>query len=250
MTQFRQYTTDNAPERSRPILEQVRKASGFVPNLMATLAESPEALEAYLTLERLLSESTLSPQEQQVVLLAVSFENQCEYCMATHTVVGSMKHVPRAVLAAIRNGQDVPDERFAALARFTSEVVRRRGRISESELADFLAAGFSKRNVVEVLMAVAQKTLGNYVNHVAATPLDDAFTAAAWTPLVRSPGMATPVGAAAGWRRAALTLVRTCTARRTDHAAAPTPPADVEVVAARAGTAAEPATPASTHEQR
>lgn len=65
VTQFRQYTTDNAPERSRPILEQVQKASGFVPNLMATLAESPEALEAYLTLDRLLSESTLSPQEHE-----------------------------------------------------------------------------------------------------------------------------------------------------------------------------------------
>lgn len=194
MTQFRQYTTDNAPERSRPILQQVRNAFGFVPKLMATLAESPQALEAYLTLDRLLSESTLSPQEQQVVLLAVSFENQCEYCMAAHTVVGSMKKVPRDVVAAIRNGQDVPDERFAALTRFAREVVRRRGRISELELADFLAAGFSKRNVVEVLMAVAQKTLSNYVNHVAATPLDDAFAAAAWEPLVRPAYQATAVG--------------------------------------------------------
>lgn len=194
MTQFRQYTTDNAPERSRPILQQVRDAFGFVPNLMATLAESPQALEAYLTLDRLLSESTLSPQEQQVVLLAVSFENQCEYCMAAHTVVGSMKKVPSDVVAAIRNGQDVPDERFAALTRFARGVVRRRGRISELELADFLGAGFSKRNVVEVLMAVAQKTLSNYVNHVAATPLDNAFAAAAWEPLARPARVATAVG--------------------------------------------------------
>lgn len=194
MTQFRQYTTDNAPERSRPILQQVRDAFGFVPNLMATLAESPQALEAYLTLDRLLSESTLSPQEQQVVLLVVSFENQCEYCMAAHTVVGSMKKVPSDVVAAIRNGQDVPDERFATLTRFTREVVRRRGRISELELADFLAAGFSKRNVIEVLMAVAQKTLSNYVNHVAATPLDNAFAAAAWEPLARPARVATAVG--------------------------------------------------------
>jgi uncharacterized peroxidase-related enzyme len=185
MTEFQQYTPQNAPERSRPILEQVRKKFGFVPNLTATLAVSPQALEGYLTLDRLLSESTLTPQEQQVVLLAASFENQCEYCVAAHTVIGAMQKVPGDVVAAIRNGQAVPDARFAALTRLAREVVRRRGRVPESELAAFLAAGFSKRNVVEVVMAVAQKTLSNYVNHLAITPLDEAFRAAAWTPLTR-----------------------------------------------------------------
>lgn len=187
MTRFQQYTPQNAPPASRPILEQVEKTFGFIPNLMATLAESPQALEGYLTLDRLLADSALSPQEQQVVILAVSFENQCEYCMAAHTVVGAMKKVPSDVVAAIRNGQDIPDNRFAALARFAREMVRLRGRIPEQELDAFLAAGFSKRNVVEVVLAVAQKTLSNYLNHIADTPLDEAFAAARWAPLARSP---------------------------------------------------------------
>ncbi len=181
MTSFRQYTPQNAPEGSRPILEQVRGRFGFVPNLMATLAESPQALEGYVTLDRLVSESSLTPQEQQVALLTVSAENGCEYCVAAHTVVGVMQQVPADVIAAIREGRDIPDAHYAALARFTRAVVRARGRVTDAELAAFLGSGFTKRNVLEVILAVTQKTLSNYVNHVAATPLDEEFKAAAWT---------------------------------------------------------------------
>lgn len=181
MSDFRQYTPQNAPDGSRPILDQVRGRFGFVPNLMATLAESPQALEGYLTLDRLVSESSLTPQEQQVAILAVSAENGCEYCVAAHTVVGTMQKVPADVIAAIREGREIPDARFAALARFTRAVVRDRGRVTDGDLQEFLDAGFSKRNVLDVILAVTQKTLSNYLNHLARTPLDQGFQSAAWT---------------------------------------------------------------------
>ena len=181
MSEFKLYTRETAPKESRPLLEKVQAAFGFTPNLMATLAESPQALEAYLTLNRLVSESSLTPQEQQVAILAASLENRCEYCVAAHTVVAGMQRVPADVVEALRSETAVPDSRFAALARFTREVVRARGWISDDELSAFLRAGFTNRQVVEVLMVIAQKTLSNYLNHIAHTPLDGAFNSAKWS---------------------------------------------------------------------
>lgn len=181
MSDFKLYTRENAPKESRPLLDNVQAAFGFTPNLMATLAESPQALEAYLTLHRLVSESSLTPQEQQVAVLAASLENQCEYCVAAHTVGAGMQRVPADVVEALRNETAIPDDRFAALARFTREVVRERGLISDDELRAFLRAGFTNRQVLEVLMAIAQKTLSNYLNHIARTPLDGAFSSAKWS---------------------------------------------------------------------
>ncbi|MCR4341216.1 MAG: carboxymuconolactone decarboxylase family protein [Gemmatimonadaceae bacterium] len=181
MSEFKLYTRETAPAESRPLLEQVQASLGFTPNLMATLAESPQALEAYLALNRLVSESSLTPQEQQVAILAASVENRCEYCVAAHTVVAGMQRVPAYVVEALRNQTAIADNRFAALARFTRAVVRARGWISDEELDVFLRAGFTNRQVVDVLLAIAQKTLSNYLNHIAGTPLDGAFSGAKWS---------------------------------------------------------------------
>lgn len=181
MSEFKLYTRETAPAESRQLLEEVHASFGFTPNLMATLAESPQALEAYLTLNRLVSQGSLTPQEQQVAILAASVENRCEYCVAGHTVVAGMQRVPTDVVEALRNGTPILDNRFAALVRFTREVVRARGLISDEELSDFLRAGFTKRQVLDVLLAITQKTLSNYLNHVAGTPLDGAFAGAKWS---------------------------------------------------------------------
>lgn len=45
------------------------------------------------------------------------------------------------------------------------------------------AAGFTKAQVLEVILGISFKTLSNYVNHIAETPLDGAFAAQTWTPV-------------------------------------------------------------------
>ena len=72
MSRFAQYTIANAPESSKPILARVHKALGFVPNLYATLAESPAVLEGYVALSGSLDKGALSPTERQLVEIAVS----------------------------------------------------------------------------------------------------------------------------------------------------------------------------------
>ena len=171
MTTFEVHTIDSAPEASRPLLEATRRAWGFVPTLHATLAESPVALEAYSTLFALVGKSTLTPAEQQVVFLTVSVLHGCEYCVAGHTYLARSVSLPEAALQALRQGEAiVGDPRAQALRQFTETVVRERGRAGDAAVDALLAAGFTRRNVFEVLIIIATKTISNYTNHLTHTP--------------------------------------------------------------------------------
>ncbi|MGE0026331.1 MAG: carboxymuconolactone decarboxylase family protein [Thermoleophilia bacterium] len=181
MPSFPVHTRASAPEASRVLLDAAQDKFGMIPNLMGVLATSPAALGSYLHLTRELEGSSLTPVEQQVVLIATSAENRCEYCVSVHSAVAGMVEMPPEALDALRAGRDPEDPRLAALARFTRHVVEERGWVDESELGAFLDAGFGEQQVLEVLTGVALKTLSNYTNHIAGTPLDAAFERMRWT---------------------------------------------------------------------
>lgn len=178
---FPVHTIESAPEESKAQLQHVAKSFGMLPNLAGVLAEAPAALEAYFTLGRIFDETSFTPTERQVVLLAVSTENGCEYCVAAHTAIAGMQKVPGEVVQAIREGSPIADPKLEALRRLTTAVIAKRGRPDSEELGRFYAAGYGKRQLLEVIVGVGMKTVSNYVNHVADTPLDAAFEPAAWT---------------------------------------------------------------------
>jgi AhpD family alkylhydroperoxidase len=124
--------------------------------------------------------SSFSPVEKQVVLLTVSFENECRYCVAAHSTIAEMSQLPPEVVEALRDGSEIADSKLEALRRLTREVVRKRGWIEGGELDAFFAAGFSRAQFLELVVGVTQKTLSNYINHVAHTPVDEAFAAHEW----------------------------------------------------------------------
>lgn len=169
---FTIHTIDAAPAASKDALTAVQKKYNFIPNLMAILAEAPSALGAYLSLADLLGKSSLTPKEQNVVLLTTSRLNGCDYCTAAHTWSGTGASLSQAEIDALREQHTVPDPKLEALRVFTAVVVADRGNISADDLHAFLKAGYTKQNVLEVILAVAMKTISNYTNHIADTPLD------------------------------------------------------------------------------
>lgn len=178
---FTVHTIDTAPPAAQADLQAARKAFGFVPNLLGVMAEAPIALRAYMELTDLLGESSFTPVEQQVMMIAGSFTNECGYCIAAHSTVAGMVRMPAPVLAALRSGSTVPDARLEALRSFVSDVVGTRGRVSDGRIQEFLDAGFTRQNVLEVVFGAAMKTLSNYTNHIAETPVDAAFAAQTWS---------------------------------------------------------------------
>jgi len=186
MPEFTVHTIDTAPQQSVPLLQGAQKAFGFVPNLIAVLAESPAVVEAYLTLTQIFDKSSLTATERQVAVLAISRTNECDYCMAAHSVVASMQDVPADVIQAIRNDKPIADAKLEALRTFAATVIEKRGWLSDDDVAAFRFAGYNQAQVLEVVLAASLKTLSNYANHVAETPLDDAFASREWRPVKES----------------------------------------------------------------
>jgi uncharacterized peroxidase-related enzyme len=180
MTTFPVHSSETAPEGSKPILAAAQKKFGFVPNLIRVMAEAPAAAEAYTTVMGIFESSSLSDAEKQTVLLSASLANGCDYCMAAHSTIATMKRVPVQIIEALRAGATLPDTRLDALAVLTRSVVETRGWPSETAKEAFFAAGYGASEYLEVIVGVTVKTLSNYVNHAADTPLDTAFEARKW----------------------------------------------------------------------
>ena len=180
MTTFPIHSSETAPDGSKPILAEVQKSMGFVPNLFRVMAEAPAAAEAYASLKDIFGRSSLSDTEQQTVLLSVSFVNGCNYCMAAHTTLANMKRVPSEIVEALRTGAPLADTRLDALATLTRSIVETRGWPDAAAKDTFFEAGYGTSEYLEVVVGVTMKTLSNYVNHAADTPLDAAFQTAKW----------------------------------------------------------------------
>lgn len=177
---FNLHDTTTAPGHSAEILNTVQKAWGFVPNLHRVLAESPAALEAYVTLWGIAEKTSFTPVERNVAYLSIIYENECVYCMAGHTNLSRMAKVSDEVIAAVREGRPIPDAKLEALRRFAAAVTRNRGVVSQAEVDGFKAAGYSNQAILDVLVLAATKLISNYTNHLSQTPLDAFMKGAEW----------------------------------------------------------------------
>jgi uncharacterized peroxidase-related enzyme len=170
-------TGHTAPEASRPVLEAVGKAYGFVPNLLATFANSPTTLQGYTTLDGIWEKGTLTAVERQLVLLAASTENACGYCSAAHATVAKMLKADARTVNAVRTGAPIAESKVNALVALTRELVAARGHAREQTIDVFLAAGYTAPQVLEVLVGIALKTISNYLDHINPTEIDAPFAA-------------------------------------------------------------------------
>jgi uncharacterized peroxidase-related enzyme len=154
---------------------------GMVPNLTRKMATSPALAQAYMELTGLFEGCSLSRQERGVVLLTVSRFHGCDYCMAAHSMTGRMAGLPDTAVDALREDLPLDDARLEALRQFVRATLEKRGWADAADLAAFRDAGFHEQQVLEVILGVGLKTLSNYTNHVAGTPVDEAFEHERWT---------------------------------------------------------------------
>ena len=178
---FTRYTADTAPAAAQPILTGVKAAFGFLPNLQATMAESPELLAGYSALWDLFGKASLTTTEQQIVYMTANFEHECHYCMAGHTTLSKMQKIDDAVITALRAGTAIPDPKLEALHSFATPIVVNRGFVDDAGVQAFLDAGYTRQNVLEVVLGIATKVMSNYTNHLTGTPLDAFMKGNEWT---------------------------------------------------------------------
>jgi AhpD family alkylhydroperoxidase len=142
MTPINVPTRDEVNAQNQAIFDQLKGKLGMVPNLYATLAHSQNALGSYLAFQN--ATSSITGKAREVINLAVSQVNECEDCLAAHTVIGGMVGFTPEQIIEIRGGRASFDARLDALARLTRSIALNRGHADQALVEAFFAGGWTK----------------------------------------------------------------------------------------------------------
>ena len=170
MSTFNIPTRAEVSESNQGIFDSLEKAVGFVPNLFAIYAHSNNALKNYLDFSN--APSSLKAKEKEVVNLAVSEVNGCEYCLAAHTAIAGMNGYTGEEILEIRSGRATFNPKLDALAQLSRNITENRGNTSEDVLANFFNAGWTKENLIDTISLVGDKTISNHINNTTKIPVD------------------------------------------------------------------------------
>lgn len=174
------HTIASAPENSKLALKGLQQAFGVLPNLPAVIANSPKLINSLVGLFQQVHSPGFTEAENQIVLLTDAVTNSCKYAVAFHTALALQQGISSEETDAIRDGRLPVDKRYAALSKLAKMLIEKRGHLSEQELESFLAAGFTKEQVLEVIAIVAASAITNYVGTIANPTLDAPFQQHAW----------------------------------------------------------------------
>jgi uncharacterized peroxidase-related enzyme len=171
MPRIQPVTEETATANAKPLLAAIKQQLGMVPNLFATIAQSPESLSSMLTAMDALSKGSMSAREIELVNLYTSELNGCGYCVSAHAALGKRAGLSADEVDRARVG-DAPSPRERALLALVRRVVRTGGAAAGTELAQAREHGVSDRDLIEVLAHVALKTFTNAVALIAQTEID------------------------------------------------------------------------------
>ena len=167
--EFKVPTKNDVSETNQQIFDNLNKALGFVPNLYATIAYSDNGLKRYLDFQN--AKTSLSNKEKEVVNLIVSQINGCVYCQSAHVVLGKMNGFNEDQIRDFRTGQS-ENPKLNALVQIAADLTENRGRASEEHLENFFAQGYTRENLVDVILQISDKIAMNYLHNLTQIPVD------------------------------------------------------------------------------
>lgn len=168
-TEFKVPSREQVSSTNQEIFDGLNKALGFVPNLYATIAYSDHGLKRYLDFQN--AKTSLSNKEKEAVNLIVSQVNGCIYCQSAHLVLGKMNGFDEAQLLDIRKGKS-ENERLNALVKLAADITENKGNTNANNVEDFFAQGYSKENLVDLILQISDKTAMNYLHNLTKVPVD------------------------------------------------------------------------------
>ncbi len=180
MTNFPVHTLESAPERSQPALRQLQSTFGMIPNLVGTMSTSPVLIDGLVGLFGKVHGGSFTEAQVQTVLLTDAVTNASAWAVAFHTTLALKEGIDPTDVQAIREGRLPKDSKFAALSALAMTMIEKRGRLDDKDVDRFLAAGFGKDHLLEVIAAVAASTITNYTGSITQPPLEAPFEAHAW----------------------------------------------------------------------
>ena len=181
MIQFPIHTLETAPEQSKPGLESMQAAFGFLPNIAGAIANSPVLIDCLVGLFGKVHGGSFSEPQIQVLLLTNAVTNASAWAAAFHSHIALEQGISQEDVAAIRRGGAPKDAKVAALSILAKTLIEKRGHLDDEDLQHFTDAGFSRELALEVVAVVAASTITNYAGTLASPPLEETFQPHQWS---------------------------------------------------------------------
>ena len=168
------------PEDIRNVILAVQEKSGFVPNVFLALAHRPDEFRAFFAYHDALMEkqSGLTKAEREMIVVATSAGNQCQYCVVAHGAIlriyEKKPFVADQVAVNHRKADITPRQR--AMLDFAMKVCQRAHEVEDADFAALHAHGLDDEDIWDIAAITAFFGLSNrFANMVNLRPNDEFF---------------------------------------------------------------------------
>jgi uncharacterized peroxidase-related enzyme len=169
------------PEDIRARILAVQEKSGFIPNVFLTLAHRPDEFRAFFAYHDALMEkqSGLTKAEREMIVVATSGANQCQYCVVAHGAILRIRAknplVADQVAINYRKADITPRQR--AMLDFAMKVALDSGAIGDADFETLRAHGFSDEDIWDIGAVAAFFALSNRMaNMIGMRPNDEFYS--------------------------------------------------------------------------
>ena len=172
---FTEHTIDSAPPAARRSMTATISHNGYLPSAVALMATSPDLLDGFLKMSAAFDGTTLDPVAREVVIMTMATRNGCHLCVAMHTARLTALGADDALIAALRTGSALADDRLEAVRVFTLRVLETAGDVGDPALKAFLGQGYTEQNALEVVLGIGAYTMSTLANRLTGAPVDEAL---------------------------------------------------------------------------
>jgi uncharacterized peroxidase-related enzyme len=164
-------TKDQVNPQSQEIFDSITKRMGKVPNLYATIGYSASALQGILNFEEAFNYSAFNAKEREALYLVVSQVNNCDYCLAAHSMIAGMRGFSKEEIINFRKGL-ANDAKLNAALQFAKAITENKGKVNDNIKEAFFEAGYDEAALMELIGLVTVRTFTNYVYGLTQIPID------------------------------------------------------------------------------
>lgn len=161
---------EDLPQDIQERMLAVQDKAGFIPNVFLALAHRPKEFRAFFDYHDALmeKESGLSKADMEMIVVATSGENNCQYCVVAHGAVLRIraKHPLIADQVAVNYRKADITPRQMAMLDFAVKVCNESWAVAESDIEALKEVGFSEEDVWDIAAITAFFGMSNRLANV------------------------------------------------------------------------------------
>ena len=170
---------DQLPEDVRSRILAVQEKAGFVPNVFLALAHRPDEFRAFFAYHDALmeKESGLSKAEREMIVVATSGANQCQYCVVAHGAILRVRARNPLIADQVAVNYRKADlsARQRAMLDFALKVSLHAAEVGDADFASLQAHGFTEQDIWDIGAVAAFFAMSNRLANMTSMRPNDEF---------------------------------------------------------------------------